>query len=48
LARIATEFGEQGININYVYGTVSSPEEKCLFVFSPEDIELASQIFKDY
>ena len=48
LARISTEFGEQGININYVYGTVSSPEEKCLFVFCPEDIELASQIFKDY
>ena len=47
LARIATEFGEQGININYVYGTVSSPEEKCLFVFCPEDIELASKIFKD-
>ena len=48
LARIATEFGEQGVNINYVYGTVSSPEEKCLFVFCPEDIESASQIFKDY
>ena len=48
LARISTEFGEQGININYVYGTVSSPDEKCLFVFCPEDIELASQIFKDY
>ena len=47
LARIATEFGEQGININYVYGAVSSPEEKCLFVFCPEDIELASKIFKD-
>ena len=48
LARIATEFGEQGVNINYVYGTVSSPEEKCLFVFCPEDIESASKIFKDY
>lgn len=48
LARISTEFGEQGININYVYGTVSSPDEKCLFVFCPEDIELASKIFKDY
>ena len=47
LARISTEFGEQGININYVYGTVSSPDEKCLFVFCPEDIELASKIFKD-
>ena len=47
LARISTEFGEQGININYVYGTVSSPEERCLFVFCPEDIELASKIFKE-
>ena len=48
LARVATKFGEEGININYVYGSVSSPDEKCLFVFSPENIELASQIFKDY
>ena len=48
LARITTKFGEEGININYVYGTVSSPEEKCLFIFCPEDIELASKIFKDY
>ncbi len=47
LAAIATKFGEEGININYVYGTVSSPDEKCLFVFCPEDIELAAQIFKD-
>jgi len=48
MARITTEFGEKGININYVYGTVTSPKEKCLFVFCPEDIELASKIFKDY
>ena len=48
LARVATKFGEEGININYVYGSVSSPDEKCLFVFCPENIELASQIFKDY
>lgn len=47
LAKIATKFGEEGININYVYGSVSSPEEKCLFVFCPEDIELAAKIFKD-
>jgi hypothetical protein len=38
--------GEEGININYVYGSVSSPDESCLFVFCPEDIELASTIFK--
>ncbi len=46
LAAIANKFGEKGININYVYGSVSSPEEKCLFVFCPEDIELAAKIFK--
>jgi len=45
LAAITSRFGEAGININYVYGSVSSPEEKCLFVFCPEDIQLASRIF---
>ena len=45
LARITTKFGEAGVNINYVYGSVSSPDEKCLFVFCPEDIQLASKIF---
>ncbi|MGA1794216.1 MAG: amino acid-binding protein [bacterium] len=45
IAKIATKFGEEGININYVYGSVSSPEERCLFVFCPEDIELATRIF---
>ncbi|MCG6892749.1 MAG: ACT domain-containing protein [Desulfobacteraceae bacterium] len=45
LARIATQFGEEGININYVYGSVSDPEEKCLFVFCPEDIDKAAKIF---
>lgn len=48
LAAIANKFGQEGININYVYGTVSSPDEKCLFVFCPEDIELAAKIFKDW
>jgi hypothetical protein len=47
LAAIANKFGEEGVNINYVYGSVSSPEEKCLFVFCPEDIELAAKIFKE-
>ena len=47
LARIASKFGEEGININYVYGSVSSPDEKCLFVFCPQDIELAAGIFKE-
>ena len=48
LASIANKFCEERININYVYGTVSSPDEKCLFVFCPEDIELAAKIFKEY
>jgi len=47
LAAIASKFGEEGVNINYVYGSVSSPEAKCLFVFCPEDIELAAKIFKE-
>ena len=47
LAAIANKFGGEGININYVYGSVSSSEEKCLFVFCPEDIEHASKIFKE-
>jgi hypothetical protein len=47
LAAIANKFGEEGININYVYGTVSSPDEKCLFVFCPEDIDTAAKIFQD-
>lgn len=47
LADVAAKFGKEGININYVYGSVSSPKEKCLFVFCPEDIELAARIFKD-
>jgi hypothetical protein len=45
LARMATKFGEAGININYVYGSVAGSDAKCLFVFCPEDIELASKIF---
>ncbi len=45
LAKIAGKFGQEGININYVYGSVSSPDAKCLFVFCPEDIDLATKIF---
>ena len=46
IAKIATQFGEEGININYVYGSASSSDEKYLFVFCPEDIELAAKIFQ--
>lgn len=45
MAKVTTKFGEEGINIDYVYGSVSSPDEKCLFVFCPEDIDLASKVF---
>jgi len=45
LAEVTAQFGEADININYVYGSVSSPAEKCLFVFCPEDIDLAAKIF---
>ena len=45
LAGITSKFGEEGVNINYVYGSVSSPDAKCLFVFCPEDIDLARKIF---
>lgn len=47
LARIAAKFGEEGVNINYVYGSVSSPDETCLFVFCPEDIDQAAGIFAE-
>lgn len=46
LAKIATQFGQEGININYVYGSVAGPDQKCLFVFCPDDIEHAAKIFK--
>ena len=46
LAAITNKFGQEGININYVYGSVAGPEAKCLFVFCPEDIDLAAKIFK--
>lgn len=45
LAEMAKKFGREGININYVYGSSLHGEEKSLFVFSPEDIDTAAQIF---
>ena len=47
LAGMAKKFGEEGININYVYGSALPDDEKSLFVFSPEDIDQAAAIFKD-
>ncbi|MCD6305273.1 MAG: amino acid-binding protein [Deltaproteobacteria bacterium] len=47
LAEMAKKFGEEGININYVYGSALPGDQRALFVFSPEDIDLAARIFKD-
>ena len=47
LAQMAQKFGEEGINISYVYGSAMPGQSKALFVFSPEDIDLAARIFKD-
>jgi hypothetical protein len=47
LAEMAKKFGEDGININYVYGSALPGADKSLFVFCPEDIELAARIFKN-
>ena len=47
LAQMAKKFGEEGININYVYGSALPEGKKSLFIFCPEDIELASRIFAD-
>jgi hypothetical protein len=45
--KITKKLGEHQININYVYGSVSDSDGKCLFVFSPADIKLAEELFKD-
>ena len=47
LAEMAKKFGEEGININYVYGSALPRGKKSLFIFCPEDIELAAKIFKE-
>jgi hypothetical protein len=46
LAKIAGKLGQEGININYVYGSVAPSGGKCLFVFCPEDIEQATKMFQ--
>ena len=47
LAEMAQKFGEEGVNINYVYGSAMTDTDRALFVFSPEDIDLAAQIFRE-
>ncbi len=48
LSRITRKFGEEEININYVYGSVSDSDGKCLFVFCPEDFKAALKIFESF
>ncbi len=47
LTKITRKFGEEHININYVYGSVSDSNGKCLFIFCPEDVKTAETIFQD-
>jgi hypothetical protein len=47
LAKMAKKFGEEGINISYVYGSALPKGKKSLFVFCPEDIDLAARIFQE-
>ena len=46
-AKMTKKLGEKKININYVYGSVSDSDGKCLFVFCPEDVAFAESIFED-
>lgn len=46
LAGIAGKLGREGININYIYGSVAPSGGKCLFVICPEDIEQTAKMFQ--
>ena len=45
LAKMAARFGEEGINIQYVYGSAADTQGHVLFVFCPEDIDSAAKSF---
>jgi hypothetical protein len=47
LAWIASRLGNEGININYVYGSAGGPDQPCLLVVCPDDIDRTAAIFKD-
>ncbi len=47
LTKITRKGGEEQININYVYGSVSDSSGKCLFIFCPEDVKTAESFFQD-
>jgi hypothetical protein len=48
ISKIASMLGEKGININTIYGSVPGPDARCLFVFSPEDIDRAAGCFESF
>lgn len=48
LSKITRKLGEEKVNINYVYGSVSDSDGKCLFVFCPEDLQAALKIFETF
>ena len=45
--KVTKKLAEAKININYVYGSVSDSDGKCLFIFCPEDVQTAADFFKD-
>jgi hypothetical protein len=47
LAKFSAKLGDAGINIHYVYGSVSSADGKCLFIFCPDDIDKAESYFAE-
>jgi hypothetical protein len=47
LAKAAGRMGKEGININYVYGSSPSPDQPCLLIFCPDDIDHAARIFAE-
>lgn len=46
LAQLAASFGSEGINIRYVYGSGLPNSDNALYVFCPEDMDLAVKILK--
>ncbi|MCG8640073.1 MAG: amino acid-binding protein [Desulfobacterales bacterium] len=45
--KITQKLGQEKININYVYGSVSDSDGKCLFIFCPEDVKSAAEFFEN-
>lgn len=45
LAEISEKIGNLDININYVYGSVSPNQDKCLFIVATEDVITAKSAF---